>query len=216
MTFQVPAVLQSCETSKHGITIVASYSEAFLHHHVDVLRTLGIPVGAISSTKSHGARTTRTTTTQRKRVLEHLRQGRIRILYLFAPFLGDSDVIQAVNSSPGGVHRVVIEAVDHSSSQVGKFLHHLRNATHLTHSPQNFTGATDLGMIHRHYALIRTYWSNSITVVRLISVIRPNSVVALTGSCHPDILHDVCQTFKLPKSSSHSLSMLPPPKFVPT
>lgn len=127
MAFQIPAVLQSCETSKNGITLVISYSEAFLHRKVDILRDLGIPVGAISSIKADGARTTRTFTTSRHRhgVLEDLRRGRIRILYLFTPFLGDSDVIQAINASPGGVHRIVIEAVDHSSFQVGPLLRYL-------------------------------------------------------------------------------------------
>lgn len=112
-------MLESCETNKHGITVVTSYSGTFLNYQADILRDLGIPVGNITPKDVNGA----SHIVDRRSVLNRIRRGKIRILYLFMPYLVDSDVIQAMKSAPGGVHRLVITDTSSSSSQVRTLLH---------------------------------------------------------------------------------------------
>lgn len=115
---QVPAVLQSCETKDQGITVVISSSIPFLTHAAGVLRRLGLPAGVLAPRKEYG-----TLKEPQQSVLGQIRQGQIRILYLFWPFCIGSDIVHAINSASGGLHRVVIAEADYLSPQVGNVVY---------------------------------------------------------------------------------------------
>lgn len=124
---QVPAVLQSCEIKDQGITVVISRSISFLIHAADVLRRLGIPTGVLAPSRESG-----TLKEPSKKILAQIRRGQIRILYLFCPFCTGSDVIHAVKSTPGGLHRLVVTDAEYSSPQVGNtvYLPTMRSMSH--------------------------------------------------------------------------------------
>lgn len=115
---QVPAVLQSCETKDQGITVVISRSIPFLNHAADVLRRLGIPAGVLAPSRESGL-----LKEPSEKILAQIRRGQIRILYLFCPFCTSSNVIHAIKSIPGGLHRVVIADAEYSSPQVSKLVY---------------------------------------------------------------------------------------------
>lgn len=82
------------------------------------LGDLGIPANFIAPLKGD-----MDTTASRMYDIERIRQGQTRILCLCTPLAGDSDVIHAVKSAPGGVHRVVVGDASNFSTKVGEFLH---------------------------------------------------------------------------------------------
>lgn len=87
-------------TSRHN-----RRSLAFIPVHppeMSTLRKLGIRVGHIDPQ------------IQFQNLISALGEVRIRILYLYAPYAGDTGLVQAVESAPGGLHRVVIAEADHN------------------------------------------------------------------------------------------------------
>ncbi|KAL2277129.1 hypothetical protein FJTKL_00259 [Diaporthe vaccinii] len=99
----------------HGITVVTSSSAPFLRHMAQTLGDLGIPANFIAPLKGDMG-----TTASRMYDIERIRQGQTRILCLCTPLADDSDVIHAVNSAPGGVHRVVVGDASYFSTKVAK------------------------------------------------------------------------------------------------
>lgn len=99
---------------EHGITVVMTFSKPWLMHAANTLGELGIPVGLIGPSKDW--------TATRNKTLERIRQGKVRVLYLYAPFAATRDIMDAIKAAPGGLHRLVIGEI-HLLSEVGSPCH---------------------------------------------------------------------------------------------